>query len=92
MKITIFIGIAAVLVQNISCYCQATDSPDFLACCSSPTSPSCCYNQENDCCVDGNGRCESSLKVVESERCRLEAARGEFDPTFNTPHSYFRIF
>ena len=81
MKIIFFIGIAAVLVQNISCYCQATDSPDFLACCSSPPESSCCYNQENDCCVDGNGRCESNLKVVESERCRLEAARGEFNPT-----------
>ena len=88
MKIIFFIGIAAVLFQNISCHCQVTDSPNVLACCSSPPESSCCYNQENDCCVDGNGRCENSLKVVETERCRLEAARGEFDPTLNTLFFY----
>ena len=83
MKIIFFIGIAAVLVQNSSCDCQAADKPNVLDCCSSPPESSCCYNQENDCCVDGNGKCENSLKVVENERCRLEAARGKFDFTFN---------
>ena len=59
MKIIFFMGIAAVLVQNISCYCQATNSPDLLGCCSgwAPDSD-CCYNEENKCCVDSSGKCE----------------------------------
>ena len=86
MKIILFIGIAAVLVQNISCFCQVTTSPNLLACCSSPYQSSCCYNKENDCCVDSKGRCESKLKVIENERCRLDAARGEFDPSLKNHH------
>ena len=76
MKIIFFMGIAAVLVQNISCYCQASGSPDTLDCCSgwAPASD-CCYNKENSCCVDSSGRCE----VGGGGSCQ----QSEFDPNLS---------
>ena len=56
MKIILFVGIFALLVQNISCQCQA-----FLngnSCCASPPGSSCCFDQDKNCCVDNNDRCE----------------------------------
>ena len=54
--ILLFVGIFALLVQNISCQCQAF--PNGNSCCASPPGSSCCFDKDKNCCVDNNDRCE----------------------------------
>merc|ERR1712008_113296 len=55
MKIILFLGIVAVLVQHISCQCQAFQNGG--SCCFNPGS-SCCFDSDQNCCIGDNGRCE----------------------------------
>ena len=53
MKIILFVGIFALLVQNISCQCRAWENGQ--SCCASPPGSSCCFDKDKNCCVDAEG-------------------------------------
>ena len=66
MKIILFLGIVATLIQNISCQCEPVvnaDTGNVITCCIidlpiTSSKKTCCFDSDQNCCVDNNGRCE----------------------------------
>ena len=65
MKIILFLGIVAILIQNISCQCEPVvheDTGYVSTCCIidlpiTSSKKTCCFDSDQNCCVS-NGRCE----------------------------------
>merc|ERR1712008_115599 len=93
MKIVLFLGILAVLFQHISCQCLNFGSGS--CCFDPPTDDSCCFDKDQWCCVDNNGRCEgqsqgggSCQQSTSSKKCTNFAFDGTRTKTEYTLNIY----